>query len=431
MKGTAVQPNILIVDDEPTNINLLGEILKQEVKIRVVVNGPEAIEIAKSDNPPDLILLDIMMPEMDGYEVCRQLKSDKRTCNIPIIFITAKSEEEDEKRGFELGAVDYITKPFRLSLVKARVRTHIELKKYRDNLEGLVKEQTENLSATNRKLEKEAGERKKTQEALEAANQNLQESLSRLQKIQDHLIQSEKMAALGGLVAGVAHEINTPIGVGITASSFLFIETKKLAELLSKRLSDPESIGKYVSIASEATAIIETNLKRAGDLINGFKQVGVDQSNRDHRQFKIREYLDMVILSLRPKLRQGQHEIIIDCPEHLEIQSYPGAFSQIVTNFVMNSLTHGFENSKKGKIHISISHDTERILFQYQDNGKGMNKKDLKRIFEPFFTTKRNQGGSGLGLHIVYNLVTQVLKGTIQCSSSLSEGTVFNVEAPL
>ncbi|MFO7560017.1 MAG: hybrid sensor histidine kinase/response regulator [Desulfobacterales bacterium] len=431
MKSTAVQPNILIVDDEPANIEMLGEILKQENKIRVVVNGPEAIEIASSDHPPDLILLDIMMPEMDGYEVCRRLKADQHTCNIPIIFITAKSEEEDEKKGFEMGAVDYITKPFRLSLVKARIRTHIELKKYQDHLEELVKEQTTHLSITNRKLEEEACERKKAQGALETTNKNLQESLSRLQKMQDHLIQSEKMAALGGLVAGVAHEINTPVGIGVTAASFLSMETRKLAKLLPERLTDPGIVGKYVSIASEATAIIEINLKRAGDLINGFKQVGVDQSSRDHRQFKFREYLDMVILSLRPKLRQGRHEIAIDCPENLEILSYPGAFSQIITNFVINSLAHGFEGSQKGKIHISISHDNEKLLFQYRDNGKGMQKKDLKEIFKPFFTTKRNQGGTGLGLHIVYNLVTQVLKGTIQCSSSLGEGTVFTIEVPL
>jgi len=424
------QSNILIVDDEPANIDMLGEVLMPENKIRVVVNGPEAIEIALSSNPPDLILLDIMMPDMDGYEVCRQLKADKRTAKIPVIFITAKSEEEDEKKGFQLGAVDYITKPFRLSVVQARVRTHLELKKYQDHMETIVRKQTENIRATNTQLRTEIDERKKTQMTLEKTNKFLEDSLSRLQETQDHLIQSEKMAALGGLVAGVAHEINTPVGIGITASSFLSQETKKYAEIISKNEQTVDEIQKYISIASEATAIIETNLKRAGDLIQSFKQVGVDQSSKDRRFFRCKEYLDMVLLSLRPKLKNGHHQVIVECPEFLELDSYPGAFSQIITNFVTNSLSHGFENESKKVIHIDVSQKGEQILFQYKDNGKGMSPGCIEKIFDPFFTTKRNSGGTGLGLHIVYNLVTQVLRGTIQCTSQPNQGAMFTITVP-
>lgn len=431
MIETNNKSNILIVDDEPANINMLGEVLMPEHKIRVVVNGPEAIEIALSSNPPDLILLDIMMPGMDGYEVCKRLKADMRTSKIPVIFITAKSEEADEKKGFQLGAVDYITKPFRLSVIQARVRTHLTLKKYQDHMEAIVREQTEDIRAANNQLRIEIDERKKTQTTLEQTNQSLEDSLSRLQETRDHLIQSEKMAALGGLVAGVAHEINTPVGIGITASSFLSLETRKYAERISQNEMSMDEMKKYISIASEATAIIESNLKRAGDLIQSFKQVGVDQSSKDRRFFRCKEYLDMVLLSLRPRLKNGRHEVVVDCPELLEINSYPGAFSQIITNFVINSLIHGFAEESKKTIHISVLQQGEELLFRYKDNGKGMNKECVEKIFEPFFTTKRNKGGTGLGLHIVYNLVTQVLKGTIQCNSHPDEGAEFIITSPI
>ncbi|MFH2067736.1 MAG: hybrid sensor histidine kinase/response regulator [Pseudomonadota bacterium] len=424
-------PNILIVDDEPANIEMLGEVLMPENKIRVVVNGPEAIEIALSSNPPDLILLDIMMPGMDGYEVCRRLKADKRTSKIPVIFITAKSEEDDEKKGFQIGAVDYITKPFRLSVIQARVRTHLALKRYQDHMETIVREQTEDIRTASEQLRLEVEERKKTQITLEQTNQSLKDSLLRLQETQDHLIRSEKMAALGGLVAGVAHEINTPVGIGVTASSFLAMETRKMAARMAKEEIQMDDIRKYISIASEATAIIENNLKRAGDLIQSFKQVGVDQSSKDRRFFRCREYLDMVLLSLRPKLKKGRHQVIVDCPEFLEIDSYPGVFSQIITNFVMNSLIHGFHGESQKIIHISLSQDGERLRFTYKDNGKGMSRECVEKVFEPFFTTKRNSGGTGLGLHIVYNLVTQVLQGTIQCTSRPDEGAEFTITAPL
>jgi signal transduction histidine kinase len=239
------------------------------------------------------------------------------------------------------------------------------------------------------------------------------------------------MAALGGLVAGVAHEINTPVGIGITASSFLSLETRKYAERISQNELSMDEMKKFISIASEATAIIENNLKRAGDLIQSFKQVGVDQSSKDRRFFRCKEYLDMVLLSLRPRLKNGRHQVFVDCPELLEINSYPGAFSQIITNFVMNSLIHGFAEESRKTIHISMSQQGEQLIFQYKDNGKGMSQECVEKIFEPFFTTKRNQGGTGLGLHIVYNLVTQILKGTIQCTSHLNEGAVFTITAPI
>ncbi len=431
MKGEVIQPNILIVDDAPENIEMLGRILMPDYMVRVVINGTEAIDIAASENPPDLILLDIMMPGMDGYEICRQLKADKKTRKIPVIFITAKGEEEDETKGFQLGAVDYITKPFSLSVVKARVCTHLELKMHQDQLERLVKERTSDICQANEQLKKEVKERRQTQTVLKETNKSLEDSLITLRQTQDHLIMSEKMAALGNLVAGVAHEINTPVGIGITAASFLTMKTRKFSKHINNENIDFHDLNKYMTLAKEASTIIETNLKRAADLISSFKQVGADQASRKKRLFFMKEYLNIVLYSLRPKLKEGEHRVFIDCPENFEVDSYPGVFSQILTNLVINSITHGFEVIKKGKIYIKITHEDNNMRFYYKDNGKGMDEKAVKRIFEPFFTTKRIQGGTGLGMHIVYNLVTQVLKGQITCSSSKEKSLSFLIDIPM
>ncbi len=431
MKGEVIQPNILIVDDAPENIELLGRILMPDYMVRVVINGAEAIDIAASENPPDLILLDIMMPGMDGYEICRQLKAEKKTCKIPIIFITAKGEEEDETKGFQMGAVDYISKPFSLSVVKARVCTHLELKKHQDQLESLVKERTKDICRANEQLKKEVKERRQTQAALKETNKSLEDSLIALRQAQDHLVMSEKMAALGNLVAGVAHEINTPVGIGITAASFLTMKTCKFTELVNNKNFDFNDLNKYMTLANEASTIIETNLNRAADLISSFKQVGVDQASRKKRVFHLNEYLSIVLYSLRPKLKKEGHRVFIDCPENLEVDSYPGVFSQIMTNLIINSTTHGFEGIKKGKIDIKITHENKKIKLHYKDNGNGMDKNAVEQIFEPFFTTKRIEGGTGLGMHIVYNLVTQALKGQITCNSSKGKGVSFLIVIPV
>lgn len=425
------QPNILIVDDAPENIDMLGRILTPDYIIRVVINGMEAIEIAASDNPPDLILLDIMMPGMDGYEVCRRLKADNKTQNIPIIFITAKSEEDDETKGFTLGAVDYITKPFSLSVVKARVRTHLELKKHQDKLELMVKERTKDIRQANEQLQKEIAQHKQTQGALKATNNTLEKSIITLRQTQDHLILSEKMAALGNLVAGVAHEINTPLGIGITATSFLSMKTTHFSDLFREKGLYNKDIESYMSLNSEALDIIETNLNRAADLVQSFKQVGADQASSKKRVFSIKEYLNVVLYSLRPKLKAGGHEVVVDCPENLEIDSYPGVFSQIITNLVMNSVTHGFESIQQGKIHITTTRKENALALKYTDNGVGMDRNTQKQIFEPFFTTKRIQGGTGLGMHIVFNLVTRFLKGRITCHSKKGEGATFLINIPI
>ncbi len=256
----------------------------------------------------------------------------------------------------------------------------------------------------------------------------LQESLENLKKAQDHLVQSEKMAALGGLVAGVAHEINTPVGLGVTEASFLEEKTRVFSEAYKSGDLKRSDFEKYIRNATGAASSILTNLERAAELIASFKQVAVDQSNDEQRRFLLKTYISEILLSLRPRYKKTLHTITVNCPESLEVNSFPGAFSQVITNFVTNSLIHGFEEIEKGEIVFDVSAEGDELLFRYSDNGRGMDDESLRQVFEPFFTTKRTRGGTGLGMHIVYNLVPQTLGGQLECKSSPGEGTVFLIK---
>ncbi len=259
----------------------------------------------------------------------------------------------------------------------------------------------------------------------------LEDSLATLKKAQDHLIQSEKMAALGGLVAGVTHEINTPIGMGVTANSFLEEKLATLNKLYQSQNLSAENFEKNIKEAIEASATIKNNLKRAVELVGSFKEIAVDQSSGERRRFNIKDYLNEVLMSLQPKFKQTSHEIITICPEDLEITSYPGVFSQIITNLIVNSLTHAFESIEAGEMEIRITVENNHLVIGYRDNGCGMPPDAVAKIFDPFFTTRRAAGGTGLGMYIVYNIVTQTLGGQIECISHQGEGINITTQIPM
>jgi len=256
--------------------------------------------------------------------------------------------------------------------------------------------------------------------------------ISERKKITEQLIQTKKLAALGNLVAGVAHEISTPLGVGVMAASYL---TDIIEEFFDGLSSDhPVNFSKiqtFIKKSKEASILILSNLTRAAELLNSFKRVAVDQSENEKRLFNFKTCLDETLISLHPKYKRTGHKINIQCPENLDIISSPGAFSQIITNLFMNSLIHGFDGIEAGIVDIKISIENDTLLLFYQDNGVGIDKKNLEKIFDPFFTTKQNQMGAGLGMHIVYNLVHQTLKGQIECKSSLGNGIRFIIKVPL
>lgn len=233
------------------------------------------------------------------------------------------------------------------------------------------------------------------------------------------------MAALGSLVTGVAHEINTPIGVAVTAASYLNEITAELFTISREIGIDDETFSDHLNDISEASKIVLKNLERASRLVQSFKQLSVDQSSEPLRSFELHSYLEDVILSLSPSLRKSTVDIQVECPKKITMKSYPGAFAQIITHLVMNAYVHGFKDDLAGTITIALDEMDGVVHIIFKDTGVGMNPTTLNRIYEPFFTTKRSIGGSGLGLSIVYSLVTQTFNGTIHCDSKEKIGTTF------
>lgn len=286
----------------------------------------------------------------------------------------------------------------------------------------------EQVCCLNEELEARVARRTKE---LAVTNQELNQALEGLRQTQDQLVQSEKLAALGSLVAGVAHEINTPVGVGVTAASHLDQKTRELAKRYAAGAITRADLEDYLGVVSEATSMILHNLDRAANLIKSFKQVAVDQASEECRTFNVKTYVEEVLLSLRPKLKKTKLQVDARCDPDLTIFSYPGAFSQILTNFIINSLKHGYDEGDTGTITIDIIASGDVLTLTYSDDGKGMQPDHLARVFDPFFTTARGKGGSGLGLSIVYNIVAKTLGGRIFCTSHPGQGTTLTVTIPL
>lgn len=289
------------------------------------------------------------------------------------------------------------------------------------------KQAEEALLKINEDLEKRVKERT---DELTKANESLRQSLDMIQQTQFQLVESEKMAALGGLVAGIAHEISTPVGIGVTAASHLENKTQELFASYQNDQLKKSELENYLLIAEKSSQMILSNLNRAAEMIQSFKQVAVDQTSEELRLFNLKEYIDEILLSLHPKLKKTLHKVSVLCANDIQMYSYPGALSQILTNFIMNSLLHAFDRTPNGEIQITITLQDKNIKLHYQDNGKGIPEAILPRIFEPFFTTKRGQGGTGLGLHVVYNIVRQRLGGYISCFNDEKGKTHFIVEIP-
>ncbi|MGB2741156.1 MAG: ATP-binding protein [Cognaticolwellia sp.] len=267
--------------------------------------------------------------------------------------------------------------------------------------------------------------------ALKESNHELLSTLEKLHQFQSHLVESEKMASLGDMVAGVAHEVNTPIGLGVTASTLLADRLEEIKNAFENKTLKSSQLKKFLYEGSENVAIIYRNLNRAADLISSFKKVAVDQSSEDIRSFDVKQLLTEVLLTLRPQLHCLPYIIDIDCPNDLLITSKPGPINQILINLIMNSIIHGFEGREYGRISITVMSLSSQLNILFKDDGHGVDESIKNKVFEPFTTTKRGEGGSGLGLHLVYNLVTQALGGTIVLHSEADQGVSVDINFPI
>ena len=271
----------------------------------------------------------------------------------------------------------------------------------------------------------------KRTEALKDSNQELLSTLEKLHQFQGQLVESEKMASLGDMVAGVAHEVNTPIGLGVTASTLLSDRLNEIKTDFENKTLRSSQLKRFLNESDENVGIIYRNLNRAADLISSFKKVAVDQSNENARRINVNELFQEVLLTLAPQLKKTPYVINIDCPDELIITTKPGPINQILINLILNSVIHGFEARDHGTITISVMVLSGQLNINYQDDGRGIDESIKAKVFDPFITTKRGEGGSGLGLHLVYNLVTQALGGTIHLESEPGNGVAFDINFPV
>ncbi|AKU23945.1 ATP-binding protein [Massilia sp. MB5] len=274
---------------------------------------------------------------------------------------------------------------------------------------------------------------RRTREAEDEARRAAQETahaLDDLRRTQESLLQAERLASLGGLVAGVAHEINTPVGIALTSASVLRDATEQVRQSVEAGVVKKSDILKYIDTAGESTTLVMNNCYRAAHLIHSFKQIAVDQVSEARRRFELQEYIGEVVASLQPKLKKSHINVSIECPADIVLDSYPGALAQVITNLTLNCVEHAFDPQMEGLIQIRVRLDGDIIEMAVNDNGKGIAPDMLDRVFDPFVTTRRGQGGTGLGLNIVFNLIAKQFGGTITVSSTLGQGASFVLRIP-
>jgi len=419
------RPKILIVDDEPSNHRVYERTLEPlDLEFVKAMSGQQALAVAHRHDF-FLILMDVQMPGMDGFETASLILDHPKTCHIPVIFITAFARDEMfEFKGYASGAVDYLVKPINDEIVKSKVGVFLEL--YEEKL------RLDNAYKIKKKAEEELREHKEhLEELVKERTEKLQQSLDNLMETQNQLVESEKMASLGRLVGGVAHELNTPIGICITAISHLQDETSKFnGSFLDSGLTKKD-FSQYINASNQSSEIIASNLERASDLVKNFKLISVDTKCQLVHAFNLMEYFKSLIATLNSQIERAEFEVQVTGDGQIFVETDPGILSQIVTSLLTNALLHAAVEGQHGKIVLNIQSKDKILNLTFSDDGKGMTEDISTMIFEPFFTTQRGSGGSGLGMYIVYNLVTQALGGDIICESSEGKGSTFTVSFPI
>lgn len=421
--------HILLVDDNPNNLKVLAEAIQGNGwKALMATDGESAIEQAEYAHP-DLILLDVMMPGIDGFETCRRLKTNSITENIPVIFMTALSDALDKVKGLEMGAVDYITKPFQQEEVIARLKLHLKISHLTRTLEQQVEERTVELT----------------------------QSLQQLQHTQLQMIQSEKMSALGNLVAGIAHEMNNPLGfISATLKQARPNVNDILEHLKLYQESVPNPDEEIIKHAEEIDLdyCIEDLSKMIDSMVmacDRIKNISTSlrtfsRADRDYKQpFNLHEGIDSTILILKHRLKANEKrpaiEVFTEYGNIPEIECFPGQLNQVFMNILANAIDALEESSSSGsfeeitvnpnQIKITTFVEDKYVKITIADNGVGMSEEVKQRIFDHLFTTKGVNKGTGLGLAIAQQIIVDKHNGQIDCVSAPGEGTKFIIAVPI
>lgn len=430
-------PTILIVDDSPSSVLVMKECLEEAgFQTCYAYNGEAALTRAR-DIMPALILLDVLMPGIDGFETCTRLKADSALKHIPVIFMTALADEDSKMHAFKVGGVDYVSKPLLLGELLARVRAHIALYTLQQRMaeqnaalqrEVAVREAAEKALREHRdQLERDVAERTAD---LVRHSDALEETLLRLRAAQDQIIQSETMASLGRMVTGIAHEVNTPLGIALTAAQYLGDQIRQMSGKMRDNQLQRSKLEQFFELGAELAQSLTVNCQRAADLMGRLKSGATDRASAQRREFDLGGYVGEVLASLAPHLQQAGIDAVLEAEEGIRMDSFPGPLAQILTNLVSNAEDHAF-GGQGGRIAIHVRALGDGLAeLAFADNGAGIAPENLPRVFDPFFTTRRGAGNSGLGMHIMQNLATMVLGGNISLDSQPGAGTTVRLMFP-
>lgn len=377
-------PLILVVDDQPSNIHALYQLLVDDCEVSMATSGAEALAFC-AQQLPDLILLDVLMPEMSGYEVCDRLKADPRTRGVPVIFVTVQGSADDEAEGFAHGAVDYIPKPFVDVVVKARVRTQL---------------------------------------ALKLASESFARS-------QIELFQRDKLASVGRTIAGIAQELSSPLGNALISACTLQDDVAQLGGLAQAGQLRRSDLDKHLRVSEESVGLVLSNLQRALSIVDSFLQSTADNFGDQRRSFSLLELLHEVVAGLAPSLEAHQVSCALDVGDDLHLLSFRGALAKVLTTLIQNAVKHAYRETG-GQVHLRVRpQGTDQLVITVQDHGIGMPPGVLGRVFDPFFSTRFGAQRSEPGLYIVRNLVTFALGGQIQVESTPGVGTTARLLLPM